>query len=141
MKIVLQAKKMNVGGFWNLELIEDKIREKIHERIGGTNLFEVRKRQSRLASFGKGWTRDFCSSYIHCPSIRDTTFHAHFIHSITGHAYLESLPVRLPFCSLDLFFWTDTRKATISVPWTIYTFLQCSLMTPARSNTTRYTAE
>lgn len=40
-KVVLQAKKMNVGGSWNLKLIEDKIREKIHERVGGTNLFEV----------------------------------------------------------------------------------------------------
>lgn len=41
MKVVLQAKKMNVGGSWNLDLIEDKLREKIHERVGGTSLFEV----------------------------------------------------------------------------------------------------
>lgn len=41
-KVVLQAKKMNVGGSWNLKLIEGKIREKIYERVGGTSLFEVR---------------------------------------------------------------------------------------------------
>ncbi|CBN75063.1 conserved unknown protein [Ectocarpus siliculosus] len=40
-KVVLQAKKMNVGGSWNLKLIEGKIREKIYERVGGTSLFEV----------------------------------------------------------------------------------------------------
>ncbi|CAM9093073.1 unnamed protein product [Scytosiphon promiscuus] len=40
-KVVLQAKMMNVGGSWNLNLIEEKLREKIHERVGGTSLFEV----------------------------------------------------------------------------------------------------
>lgn len=40
-KIVLQAKKMNVSGSWNLSLIEEKIREKIHERVGGTGVYEV----------------------------------------------------------------------------------------------------
>ncbi|CAM9791620.1 unnamed protein product, partial [Choristocarpus tenellus] len=40
-KVVLQAKKMNVGGSWNLSLIEQKIREKIHERVGGKSIFEV----------------------------------------------------------------------------------------------------
>lgn len=51
-KVVLQAKKMNVGGSWNLKLIEDKIREKIHERVGGSNLFEVRS--LRMASWHPG---------------------------------------------------------------------------------------
>lgn len=39
--MVLQAKKMSVGGSWNLQLVESKIREKIHERVGGTGVFEV----------------------------------------------------------------------------------------------------
>lgn len=39
--MVLQAKKMSVGGSWNLPLVESKIREKIHERVGGTGVFEV----------------------------------------------------------------------------------------------------
>ena len=41
-QVVLQAKKMSVGGPWNLKRIEEKIQEKIHERVGGKGVFEVR---------------------------------------------------------------------------------------------------
>lgn len=58
LKVVLQAKKMNVGGSWSLKLIEDKIREKIHERVGGTNLFEVTQRKVKHAHMYVGTSHE-----------------------------------------------------------------------------------
>lgn len=41
-QVVLEIKERGLSGSWNLNLIEQKIREKIHERIGGKGVFEVR---------------------------------------------------------------------------------------------------
>ena len=39
--MVLHAKNMNASGSWNLASIENKIREKMHERVGGAGAFKV----------------------------------------------------------------------------------------------------
>lgn len=65
---MLQAKKMNVGGSWNLKLIEDKIREKIHERVGGTNLFEVCEQRAKRNILVRGHTESASSVPMWFPS-------------------------------------------------------------------------